>query len=386
MRGSVGPRGASVRQVDHLRDRLIEWCEIPSGSADGAGLGAMAEVLRDAFGEITSAVEHLDLDGALAPVMRARARPDAPVQVLLVGHYDTVYTPDDGFDHCTLIDDDTLGGPGVADMKGGLVVMHEALARFEESLAREALGWEVLVVPDEEIGSPASFRIVREAAARHHFGLVFEPALPDGRVVRARMGTGHIEITAHGRAAHAGRDPAAGRNAIVALADLIATAGHIGDDADGVLMNVGVISGGGAVNVVPDHATALINLRATSTEAAEVVVGALRLTAVGVTKRHEVTFTIEGGLTRPPKLIDAATKELFARYRAAGAARGVTIRWVDVAGGSDGSNMAHAGLPTLDGLGVVGDGIHSPREHCRISSIAERAGLVTDLLVDLAGG
>ena len=207
-----------------LVDLLIRWADQNSGSDNIAGLAAMRTLLAEEFGTLQDAVvETIELPGTAARALRIRFRPTAPIQVLFSGHYDTVYSSDHAFQKCTRVDDQTLRGPGVADMKGGLVVMLAALRSFENSAVVEKLGGEILLTPDEETGSVASAAIL-EAAARSRrfaFALVFEPARANGDLVRSRKGTGIYTLTVQGRAAHAGRDPSSGRNAIVALAEIL---------------------------------------------------------------------------------------------------------------------------------------------------------------------
>lgn len=186
-------------QADVLRDRLIAWANINSGSRNLGGLAQMREVLAAAFAELPAVdVTAVPLAGTEAQALRVRCRPEAPRQVLLSGHYDTVYGPEHPFQRCELIDAPTLRGPGVADMKGGLVVMLAALAAFERTPAAARLGWEALITPDEETGSGASAPLIAEAARRHRLALVFEPARGNGDLVQSRKGTGNFTVTCHG--------------------------------------------------------------------------------------------------------------------------------------------------------------------------------------------
>ena len=188
-------------------------------------------------------------------------RPDAPVQLFLSGHYDTVYEAAHPFQHCTLLTPETLRGPGTADMKGGLVVMLAALQAFEKTPHASRIGYEILLGPDEETGSQSYAPLLETAAKRYRLGLIFEPARANGNLVKSRKGTGIFTLTVHGRAAHAGRDPAAGRNAILALCEILPQVEALTRSLPGVMVNVGSIQGGGAANIVPDRAEAVINAR-----------------------------------------------------------------------------------------------------------------------------
>jgi len=216
--------------TDRLVDTLVHWAEIPSGTRSLPGLRRMHATLAEAFTPLADTCESIplkpwrDLDGRAVKVgaaLRLRKRAHAPFRVLLSGHMDTVYDSASRFTRCTRASDNVLIGPGVADMKGGLLIMLEALRLFEQWPGREALGWEVLITPDEETGSHASIELLREAALNNHAGLIFELSLPDGGFVMGRKGNGSFRFVAHGRAAHTGRNMQEGRNAIVAMAGLV---------------------------------------------------------------------------------------------------------------------------------------------------------------------
>ena len=159
------------------------------------------------------------------------------------------------------LDDNRIQGPGVTDAKGGLLVMLKALEAFERSPWANELGWEALINPDEEIGSPGSKLLLEKAARTNDIGLVFEPSLSDGNLVGSRRGSGNFVVMVKGRAAHAGREPHIGRNAINALAEFVVQLNSLPPGALGLTLNVGYIEGGGPVNVVPDRAICKFNVR-----------------------------------------------------------------------------------------------------------------------------
>ncbi|MBC8010959.1 MAG: M20/M25/M40 family metallo-hydrolase, partial [Burkholderiales bacterium] len=216
------PAISSLHSRDsELRSLLAAWSAINSGSDHPAGLERMRAALRAAFASAfpSALVEEPALPGTAARALRLVLRPDAPFRILLNGHYDTVYEATHPFQQPRLLDPGTLNGPGTADMKGGLVVLLAALHAFEQTDDAHRLGIEILLTPDEEIGSRASLDEINTSARRCRFGLVFEPARSGGEIVRTRKGTGVFTITSRGRAAH-GAQPELGRNAIAALADL----------------------------------------------------------------------------------------------------------------------------------------------------------------------
>ena len=203
---------------------------------------------------------HLPLGQAIA----ITKRPKAPLRILLNIHLDTVYPPDSSF-QAVREEVGTLHGPGVADAKGGLAVMLTALEALERSPNAERIGWRVLLNPDEEIGSPGSASLLADTARDCQFGLLFEPALPDGALVNRRRGSGNFSIIVRGRAAHVGRDFEAGRSALVAAAKISLQLHSLNQSLPGVTLNVGAIDGGGPANVVPDLAICRINIRTTRT-------------------------------------------------------------------------------------------------------------------------
>ncbi|HVU35410.1 MAG TPA: hydrolase [Opitutaceae bacterium] len=372
-----------------LRDLLIGWAEINSGSSHIAGLDRMRTVLAAEFKSLPHAtVESVPLAGTAAQALRVVIHPGAPVQILLSGHYDTVYGAHHPFQKCTLRDDGTLLGPGVADMKGGLVTMLAALREFESGPQASRLGFEVLLTPDEETGSVASRPVLEDAARsrQHAFAMIFEPARSNGDIVRARKGTGIFTVTCHGRAAHAGRDPAAGRNAILALVEYLPEIAELGRDLEGVSVNIGNIRGGGAVNIVPDFAEAQVNIRTTRLADEAEVIECLHELAEPINQREGYRLIVDGSFNRPPKEVSPAEERLFAWWQQCAHEVGVKLSWQDVGGGSDGNLLAAAGLPSLDGLGPVGDRMHSPEEYIHVETLAERARIAVRFWDRVASG
>ena len=374
-----------------LRDLLVSWANINSGSHNLPGLDRMRAALAAEFATLPGAiVEHVALANTPAKALRIRLRPDAPKQIFLSGHYDTVFGADDAFQTCTLLDERTLRGPGVADMKGGLVVMLAALRTFENSPHAARLGCEVLLTPDEEIGSGGSGALFAAAGASGRFALalVFEPARPNGDLVHSRKGTGNFTATCHGRAAHAASPTRAGRNAIAALAEFLVAAHRVPDELPGVMLNIGSIRGGGAAtNVVPDFAEALLDVRITRTADREPLLARLRELAAPINAREGFRLEITGGFNRPPKECVRAEEAAFAAWQQGARELGVApFSWVHSGGASDGNNLSAAGLPNLDGLGPIGDRLHSPDEFVHLPSLAERAQIASRFFTKFAAG
>jgi len=368
--------------------RLVQWAEINSGSGHLAGLDRMRAALRAEFGCFPHAlVEELPCKGTAA-ALRVSVRPDAKTRLLLNGHFDTVYEANDPFQRCQWLDATRLNGPGVADMKGGLLTMLVALQAFEETPHAATIGWDVLLTPDEETGSHGSAWLFREAPQRAQFALIFEPARPNGDIVHSRKGTGSIVATCHGRAAHAAKVPNDGRNAILALAEFLLAASKIPTELPGVLVNVGNIRGGGAAtNVVPDLAVSEIDVRVTRVADREPLMARLNTLAAGINARDGFKLELTGGFNRPPKECLPPEPKVFAEWQRAAQDVGVApFTWVHTGGGSDGNLLTAAGLPNLDGLGPLGDHLHSAREFVVVPTIAQRAQIAALFLHRLAAG
>lgn len=389
---------ALPRRAAELQALLIRWCNQNSGSGNAPGLAAMLRLLQAEFGRLGPAdavaleaglpapPEPGRTDGPAPMALRVRVRPTAPVQVFLSGHYDTVYDAEHPFQTCTLLSPERLRGPGTSDMKGGLVVMLAALQAFEKTPNAARLGYEILLGPDEETGSQGTAPLLEEAAKRHRLGLVFEPARANGDLVRSRKGTGIFTLTCHGRAAHAGRAPEAGRNAILALCDLLPKIDTLSRDLPGVMVNVGAITGGGAANIVPDRAEAVINARVTRLGDDALFLKRLHEICAPWHGRDGYRIEIGGGFNRGPKVETPAETALFAEWRKGAREFGLELDWQHVGGGSDGNILSSAGLPNLDGLGCVGDHLHSPEEYCHLPSLAQRAQVAALFLHRLASG
>ena len=376
-------------KLDLLRDRLVRWCNQNSGSHNYAGLETMRALLAADFSKLPGAsVEHLPLTGTPARILRIRVRPDAPVQLLFSGHYDTVYGPDDPFQRCEQLSPERLRGPGVIDMKGGLVVMLAALEEFERLGHGNRIGYEVLLNPDEEIGSHGAHPFFIEAAANHQLGLVFEPARPGGELVHSRKGTGNFTITCHGRAAHAAGGAKHGRNAIAALAEFLVAAHRLPAELNGVLLNIGTIRGGGpATNVVPDFAEAKLDVRITHLSDRAAVYAKFDDYAAPIRAREGFRLEVAGGFSRPPMERSATADAVFAAWQQCAAELKLApLQWIHAGGASDANNLATAGLPCLDGLGPMGDRLHSPEEWIHVRSLFERAQIAARFLQKLDAG
>jgi glutamate carboxypeptidase len=380
-----------------MLDQVTAWAAVNSGSRNLAGLAAIADLLADALsalpGEIAlkeaAPVDAVAADGALAAVEHGRnlhlkVRPEAPVQLLLTGHMDTVFAAEHPFQKVFWREDGVLGGPGVADMKSGIAVMLAAL-RAVESVGVPELGYEVVINSDEEVGSPGSAPLIAAAARGKRAALTYEPsALPDGTLAGARPGSGNFSIRVEGRSAHAGRNPEQGRNAVLAAADLALRLAAL--KRPGLAVNPAKIDGGGPNNVVPDHAVLRVNMRPRTPADQAQAQAALDEAIAAVAATHDVAIHTHGGFGRAPKPIDAEALKLFELVQRAGADLGQAICWRDTGGVCDGNNIAACGVPVVDTMGARGGAIHSPEEYLIVESLVERARLSALTILRLAQG
>jgi glutamate carboxypeptidase len=307
---------------------------------------------------------------------------DSGRRILLLGHVDTVW-PVGQLERMPLrFESGRLHGPGIFDMKAGVVIAVEAIralaAIAPERLPRVA----VLLTGDEETGSVSSRPILEEQAGRSDAVLVLEPALPGGAVKTARKGCGEFELRVRGVAAHAGIEPEKGASAALELAEQLLALERLQDPARGTTLNAGVIGGGTRPNVVPDEARAVIDARAWTRDEAARVERDLR----GLRpRRARTSLEWRGGFDRPPFERTEAVGRLFAQARAVAAELGFELGEGATGGGSDGNFTAALGVPTLDGLGAEGDGAHAAHEHVLVDRLAPRAALLAGLISRIGG-
>jgi len=380
-----------------MLDQVRSWAAINSGSRNLAGLAAQAGKLADAFCALPGKLhfrdpapaEAMQADGSLAPLDHGRnihliVRPEAPVQLLFTGHYDTVYGADHPFQEVFWRSEGVLGGPGVADMKGGIAVMLAALQAVEASPGSGRIGYEVVLNADEEVGSPGSAPLIAAAARGKRAALTYEPSLPDGTLAGARPGSGNFSLFVQGRSAHAGRNPEDGRNALLAAADLALRLAA--SRAPGLKVNPARIDGGGPNNVVPDRAVLRVNLRPSTPDDQARAQALIEETVAAVAGEHDLTISIHGGFGRPPKPMTAEAERLFALVRRCGADLGQDISWRATGGVCDGNNVAACGVPVVDTMGVRGGAIHSADEYLIVESLSERAALSALTILRIADG
>ncbi|HEV2043289.1 MAG TPA: hydrolase [Sphingomicrobium sp.] len=381
---------------DAMLGQVEAWAAVNSGSRNLPGLARVAAKIGDAFAVLPGEMRLVDptpvdaIDALGRPFdlphgqhLHLTVRPEAPLQILLTGHMDTVFGVDHPFQTLTWLDAVTLGGPGVADMKSGIAIMLAALHAVESSDAAAAIGYEVVINSDEEVGSQASAALLTQAARGKRAALTFEPsALPDGTLAGARPGSGNFSLTVRGRSAHAGRNPEDGRNAIIAAADLAMILSH--SRKDSLKINVAKIDGGGPNNVVPDLAILRVNMRPATKHDEIAAKGLIDAAVADVAGRHDVAIDVHGHFARPPKPMTPELEALFGIVARAGSDLGQSIGWKSTGGVCDGNNIAACGVPVIDTMGARGGSIHSMEEYLIVDSLGERAALSALTILRLA--
>jgi glutamate carboxypeptidase len=364
----------------HLADTLqtLETLvRLESPSTDKAAVDRCGAVLA---GMLRAAGADVDVLSQVERGNHLRARiPGEGRPVLILGHFDTVW-PAGTLERMPLTrDGDRLYGPGTFDMKAGIAIALGAIGALRATRTTHP-PMTMLWTTDEEIGSETSRDTVESEARNAAVVLVLEPALPGGALKTARKGCGEFEITVHGVAAHAGLDPGKGASAIHELASQIAAIERFQDLPRGISVNVGIIAGGSRPNVVAEEARAIVDVRAPTREAADAVEAAFR----GLQPTRPGTrLTVKGGFERPPMERSPAGVELFSRASAVAFSLGRELGEGSAGGGSDGNFTAALGVPTLDGLGAIGDGAHAAHEHVDVTALPWRAALVAGLLAHL---
>lgn len=372
-------------QRDLMIERACRWSSQNSGSRNLAGLTVLSEMILDAFAELLNPdfAERrwpAATGEARAPLLLLRKRPAAPRQVFLFGHLDTVFGPDHPFQTVTPLGEDRIQGPGLCDMKGGLVIMLHGLAAYERFVEPKRIGWTVAINADEEIGSPASSGELVEAARNHHFAFGFEPALASGALASQRRGSGTFLLRFRGRAAHSGRNPREGRNALVPLARFVLHCEELNAERDTIFLNPAEVTGGIATNMVPDLATCRINVRTSSADDERWVHDALHAFIASIHRASDYRVELEGRFTAPPKVLTPEILNLIELARQAGHELGIEISTEPTGGTCDGNRLAAAGIPNLDNLGVRGGNLHSTEEFISAGSLPERAQLLFAML------
>jgi glutamate carboxypeptidase len=348
-------------------------CESPS--TDKAALDACAvhleEVCRDLGGRVTRLTRNPAGDHLLTEFG------SGPRRLLLLGHYDTVWPLGQLHRMPLTVENGKLFGPGVYDMKAGLIIGLLAMRALAEHGPAAAHRVVFLITSDEEVGSKESRAVIIDEAKKSDAVFVLEPATVDGRVKTRRKGVSVYTMRVQGVSAHAGVWPGRGASAIHELAQQVVAMSELRDEERGIAVNVGLIEGGTRSNVIAEHAWAEIDVRVPTradVERIEAFMHGRRAASPGT------TLEITGGMNRMPMERTPAVVGLYERARAVAGTLGFELGEGGTGGASDGNFTAALGIPTLDGLGAVGDGAHALDEHVVVEALPLRAALLAGLL------
>ena len=378
------PEKQNVPELDaeEILDGILEWVNIESPSDDAAAVNRMADrVERDVRG-IGARIERIPGRDGYGDILIARgAESGKGPGILVLSHLDTVH-PVGTLEGARPVerDGDVVYGPGIYDMKGGAYIAFHAMRHLVRTGVSPSLPVTFLFVPEEEVGSHTSREHIERLALENKYVLVTEPARDGGKVVTSRKGSGDFEVVTRGRPAHAGARHQDGRNAIKEMAHQVLRLEAMTDYARGITVSVGVVEGGTFPNVVPAQCRALVDLRVPDAESAEEMCARIEgLAPVG----PDTEVHVSGGMNRPGYRKDEGIGALFEHARRLAAEIGFELEDTGSGGVSDGNFSAALGVPTLDGLGVDGQGAHTDYEQLYYSSLVPRARLWVRLLTTL---
>ena len=381
-----GLRAAISADLPDYLANLERLVNTDCGSYTPVGVNEVGRWTGDFLAELGAGVEYRpDPDGRLGDTVVATFNGQAGgPRVLLVGHLDTVFDPGTASARPFRLEDGVAHGPGVTDMKSGLLAGLYALKALIGE--RGGLPFERLVFvanPDEEIGSPTSTPHIRAVAAEVDVALVLECARANGDIVSSRKGILDMRLQVHGRAAHAGVEPEKGRSAILEAARIVTDLHELNGRWPGITVNVGVIDGGTRPNVVPEVCTLEVDVRAVSRDALEEAEAEIRRVAEA-TEVEDTTVEFEAMARWWPMEKLERSGRLVEHARAVAGALGFEVTDAATGGASDANTTSGMGIPSLDGLGPIGGNDHSPAEYLDVESIVPRTTMLAGLLLAIA--
>ena len=375
--------------ADEVLGGIVEWVSIESPSHDAKSVNRVVDHVEGQFRDLGLKLDRTPGVDGFGDILECKTPWGEGKGILVLAHLDTVH-PIGMIEKELKVrrEGDSIFGPGIYDMKAGGYMAYYALRHLIRQGKKTKLPVTFLFIPEEEVGSPTSRARIEEAARGHKYALVMEPGRDGDKVVTSRKGVGRFTLTVKGKAAHAGVRHQDGRSAILALAEFLLEAAKIPTEMPGVMVNIGNIRGGAAAtNVVPHFAESEIDIRITQTAYGPPLLARFQALADRINARDGLKLTLKGGFNRPPKKCLPAEEAVFPEWQRAARDVGVPeFTWVHGGGGSDGNFLTAGGLPNLDGIGPIGDNLHSDREFCRVETIAPRAQIVALFLHRVAVG
>lgn len=358
---------------------LEQLVNIDSGSLHPAGIAEIAAFFKHRFADLGWFVRERRPHAAVGPCLEIVNREQAHYDLLLIGHMDTVFPVGTVKERPFRINGDKAFGPGVIDMKSGLLSMYHALRLLNTGGSLEGAAICVALNSDEEISSRYSRPWLEALAKKSRHALVLEPARSSGALVNKRKGIGRYSIEFTGIAAHAGVEPEKGASAISELCHWGLALQSMTDYEAETTVNVGIVQGGTAANVVAERATAEVDMRMTDLQAVEKV-ETLMTKMSAHPKTPGVKVAVKGGVVRPPMNPSEQTAALCRAIDQIAANLGIHFEWAATGGGSDANFTAALGVPTIDGLGPIGGGAHGSGEYLLIDSVIPRLKLLSDVI------
>ncbi|PLC58119.1 M20 family metallopeptidase [Photobacterium carnosum] len=368
--------------LNNYIEELRPLINLDCGTLTVDGIDVVATTMAQKYLDLGWNVKRIDC-GIAGTGLEVRNKPLADhIDVMLIGHMDTVFPVGTAAARPMTHDNERAYGPGVSDMKSGLLSVVYALRDLDPT-AIDALSICVCMNPDEEIGSLHSETWLKSVAVNAKHVLVAEAARADGSLVKARKGMARYRLSFHGKAAHAGNEPQNGRSAITEMAHWILAINAMTDFDSGTTLNAGVVSGGAGANIVPDFAEVVVDVRFWDNDEYAAVDAQIR-TLTETPFIDGVTITVEREAHKPSMVPSPQTEVLMAQVEAVGQELGIDITWQAVGGGSDANLTAVLGIPTLDGFGPIGAGFHSADEWLDLASIEPRIRLLQQVLVKIS--
>ena len=371
-----------LNQKKEMLDLIEQLVNIDSGSYYKKGIDRVAEILIKQFREMSFQVT-IKKNKRYGNNVVIEYEENKETDILLVAHMDTVFPEGTVSERPFTIKGTRAYGPGVIDMKSSLVTLLYAIKALHHQHNNAYKNVTIILNSDEEIGSPTSRKLIEEVSATKKYALIMEPARKDGSIVSERRGGGKYILSVKGKAAHSGVSPEEGKSAIEELAHKIIKLQQLNNAQKGISINVGMIEGGNAVNVVPSEAKGMVDVRITSSDQAKYV----RKRIEEICAKPDIkgtNITLKGGINRLPLELNKANKKLLQVIQDAADSIGIELKAVHTGGGSDASFPANLGVATMDGLGPVGGGLHNEDEYLEIDSLTERCFLLAETISRLS--
>ncbi len=372
---------AQEKDIIKMLEKLVNQ---DSGTSYVEGVNKIAEELKSIFSDLDYQVEEETSENYGKNLIVRSNDQEKPKKILIIGHMDTVFPEGTVKERPFYREGDYVYGPGANDMKSGLTAVYWALKAInQQGLENQLPSITILLNGDEEVGSPTSRQLIENEAQNADYALVLEPGRSNGEVVTARKGVGRYTLTCKGKAVHSGVEPEKGISAVIELSDALLEIHQLNDYQKGTTYNAGTVQGGTAVNVVPEEASAEIDLRIETMEEAVKAEANLE----GIASESYLAGAkriLEGEINRPPMQKTEDIEALYKEAQQVAAELGFELPETKTGGGSDASFTAAMGVPTLDGLGPIGGGSHGLNEYSKVSSYIPRITLLAGLILRLA--